>query len=142
MTNEDWQCHGWDDHEIFHLETGRRMSFRSKLQWLENADRMVQFLPAVGGGLTRTESSTSRPGSKASLRQSLRNKPIISQQIRRLVMRGRRRATSGIRATHPPRPVDEWPALMQVAGDGGISVPTEVQFVGACLQAMDFFLGG
>jgi len=44
MTNEDWQCHGWDDHEIFHLETGRRMSFRSKLQWLENADRMVQFL--------------------------------------------------------------------------------------------------
>ena len=44
MTKEDWQCHGWDDHEIFHLETGRRMTFLAKLQWLEGADRMVRFL--------------------------------------------------------------------------------------------------
>lgn len=35
---------GWEDHGIFHLETGRRMSFRAKLQWLEEADRMVRFL--------------------------------------------------------------------------------------------------
>ena len=39
-----WSSSGWDDHEIFHLETGRRMSFRAKLQWLEDADRMVRFL--------------------------------------------------------------------------------------------------
>jgi hypothetical protein len=44
MTNESWICHGWEDHEIFHLETGRRMSFRAKLEWLEGADRMVRFL--------------------------------------------------------------------------------------------------
>jgi hypothetical protein len=44
MTNDDWKCHGWEDHEIFHLETGRRMSFRAKLQWLEGADRMVRLL--------------------------------------------------------------------------------------------------
>ena len=44
MTNENWTCHGWDDHEIFHLETGRRMSFRAKLEWLEGADEMVRFL--------------------------------------------------------------------------------------------------
>jgi hypothetical protein len=44
VTTEDWKCNGWDDHEIFHLETGRRMSFRAKLQWLEGADRMVRFL--------------------------------------------------------------------------------------------------
>jgi len=42
--DDDWQCQGWDDHEIFHLEVGRRMSFRAKLQWLEEADRMVRFL--------------------------------------------------------------------------------------------------
>ena len=41
---EDWKCDGWDDHEIFHLEAGRRMSFRAKLQWLEEADKMVRFL--------------------------------------------------------------------------------------------------
>ncbi len=41
---KNWSCAGWDDHETFHLETGRRMSFRAKLQWLEEADRMVRFL--------------------------------------------------------------------------------------------------
>ena len=45
MTDQtDWTAAGWDDHEIFHLETGRRMSFRAKLQWLEEADKMVRFL--------------------------------------------------------------------------------------------------
>jgi hypothetical protein len=39
-----WSSSGWEDHEIFHLEAGRRMSFRAKLQWLEEADRMVRFL--------------------------------------------------------------------------------------------------
>ena len=42
--DKGWSCGGWDDHESFHLETGRRMSFRSKLQWLEEADRMVRFM--------------------------------------------------------------------------------------------------
>lgn len=42
--HENWSCAGWDDHEKFHLETGLRMSFRAKLQWLEEADRMVRFL--------------------------------------------------------------------------------------------------
>jgi hypothetical protein len=42
--NESWKCDGWADHESFHLETGRRMSFRAKLQWLEEADKMVRFL--------------------------------------------------------------------------------------------------
>ena len=40
----DWSCGGWDDHESFHLETGLRMSFRARLQWLEEADRMVRFM--------------------------------------------------------------------------------------------------
>lgn len=44
MNDEDWKCHGWEDHEIFFLETGQRMSFRAKLKWLEEADRMVRFL--------------------------------------------------------------------------------------------------
>ncbi len=35
---------GWGEHERFHLETGKRMSFRARLQWLENADRTVRFL--------------------------------------------------------------------------------------------------
>jgi hypothetical protein len=30
--------------EGFHLATGIRMSFRAKLQWLEEADCMVRFL--------------------------------------------------------------------------------------------------
>jgi len=41
---DDFRTAGWDEHEVFHLETGRRMSFRAKLQWLEEADRMVRFL--------------------------------------------------------------------------------------------------
>lgn len=44
MSSEDWKCQGWEDHETFFLETGRRMSFRAKLKWLEDADRMVRFL--------------------------------------------------------------------------------------------------
>ncbi|MEO5961099.1 MAG: hypothetical protein ABIZ49_04065 [Opitutaceae bacterium] len=43
-TDENWQCHGWKDHEIFHLEISRRMSFRAKLLWLEEADRVLRFL--------------------------------------------------------------------------------------------------
>ena len=35
---------GWDAHVGFHLATGIRMSFRAKLQWLEEADRMMRFL--------------------------------------------------------------------------------------------------
>jgi hypothetical protein len=35
---------GWDVHEGFHLAAGVRMSFRAKLQWLEEADCMVRFL--------------------------------------------------------------------------------------------------
>jgi len=42
--DEGWVCGGWDDHESFHLETGRRMSFRARLAWLEEADRMVRFM--------------------------------------------------------------------------------------------------
>jgi hypothetical protein len=44
MTPDGWKSHGWEDHEMFFLETGRRMSFRAKLKWLEEADRMVRFL--------------------------------------------------------------------------------------------------
>jgi hypothetical protein len=39
--NEDWQCHGWDDHESFMLETGRRMPLRNRLLWLEGMHEMV-----------------------------------------------------------------------------------------------------
>ena len=35
---------GWDAHVRFQLTTGTRMSFRARLRWLEEADRMVRFL--------------------------------------------------------------------------------------------------
>jgi hypothetical protein len=41
---EDWQGHGWDDHERSLLEAGRRMSFRAKLQWLEDAHALAKRL--------------------------------------------------------------------------------------------------
>ncbi len=41
---QDWQAHGWDDHEQAFLETGRRMSFRAKLQWLEDAHALARRL--------------------------------------------------------------------------------------------------
>jgi hypothetical protein len=41
---KNWEGSGWDAHVGFHLATGIRMSFRAKLQWLEEADRMVCFL--------------------------------------------------------------------------------------------------
>jgi len=39
--NEDWQCQGWDDHESFMLETGKRMPLRNRLLWLEGMHEMV-----------------------------------------------------------------------------------------------------
>lgn len=41
---KNWEDSGWDARVGFHLATGVRMSFRAKLQWLEEADRMVRFL--------------------------------------------------------------------------------------------------
>ncbi len=39
--NEDWKCNGWDDHESFMLETGKRMPLRNRLLWLEEMHEMV-----------------------------------------------------------------------------------------------------
>ena len=41
---EDWNGNGWDDHESFSLEVGQRMTFRAKLQWLEDASELVRRL--------------------------------------------------------------------------------------------------
>lgn len=40
----DWQGHGWDDHERAFLEAGQTMSFRAKLQWLEDMDALLRRL--------------------------------------------------------------------------------------------------
>lgn len=41
---ENWMGNGWGDHDAFALEVGQRMSFRAKLQWLEDAHEMVNHL--------------------------------------------------------------------------------------------------
>ncbi|MGH8018594.1 MAG: hypothetical protein ACREIA_09925 [Opitutaceae bacterium] len=40
----DWQCHGWDDHIRGQLEHGRGMTFRQKLEWLEEMSQLVAYL--------------------------------------------------------------------------------------------------
>lgn len=40
----DWACHGWADHERGQLETGAALSFRERLLWLQDADRLAAQL--------------------------------------------------------------------------------------------------
>ena len=41
---ENWQCHGWEDHERGQLLSGDAMTFRERLVWLQDADRMAAWL--------------------------------------------------------------------------------------------------
>lgn len=40
--SDDWRCHGWDDHIIGQIEHGRSLTFRQKLEWLEEAHLFVR----------------------------------------------------------------------------------------------------
>ncbi|RME71391.1 MAG: hypothetical protein D6781_04345 [Verrucomicrobia bacterium] len=42
--NADWQCHGWDDHIRGQLEHGASLTFRQRLQWLEEMSELVARL--------------------------------------------------------------------------------------------------
>jgi hypothetical protein len=42
--DQDWQANGWEDHDRFRLEVARRMTFRAKLQWLEDAHALLRRL--------------------------------------------------------------------------------------------------
>jgi len=42
--DEIWQCHGWDDHLTGQLEHGRSLTFREKLEWLEEMSAFVDRL--------------------------------------------------------------------------------------------------
>ncbi len=44
FTNENWQCGGWDDHEQGQLLAGFTLSFRERLLWLQDADRLAAEL--------------------------------------------------------------------------------------------------
>ncbi len=50
MTNrnegDDWRCHGWDDHIHGQLEHGRSLTFRQKLEWLDEMTDLVGRLRA------------------------------------------------------------------------------------------------
>jgi hypothetical protein len=37
----DWRCAGWGDHEQGQLASGAELSFRERLLWLQEADRLV-----------------------------------------------------------------------------------------------------
>jgi hypothetical protein len=38
---QDWVCHGWDDHISGQLEHARSLSFRQRLEWLEEMSALV-----------------------------------------------------------------------------------------------------
>lgn len=44
--NTDWQCHGWDDHVLGQLEHGASLTFRQRLEWLEEMSALVARLRA------------------------------------------------------------------------------------------------
>jgi hypothetical protein len=58
----DWQCQGWEDHEIFLLETGLRMTFRARLEWLEQMHRLGGFLATKRPYLDRDGNLVYPPG--------------------------------------------------------------------------------
>lgn len=41
---EDWKCHGWEDHERGQLLSGDALTFRERLEWLEQMDGFVERL--------------------------------------------------------------------------------------------------
>lgn len=41
---QDWTCHGWDDHIRGQLEHARSLSFRQRLEWLEEMTVLVARL--------------------------------------------------------------------------------------------------
>ncbi len=43
-TSQDWTCPGWGDQERAQLEAGAALSFREKMLWLQDADRLVARL--------------------------------------------------------------------------------------------------
>jgi hypothetical protein len=45
-TSSDWPC-TWDTHEIEQLKHGMRLTFRQKMQWLEDTTAFVQKLQAA-----------------------------------------------------------------------------------------------
>jgi hypothetical protein len=44
--NDAWSCGGWTDHERGQLLHGADLSFRERLLWLEEADRLAALLEA------------------------------------------------------------------------------------------------
>ncbi len=40
----EWTCQGWADHERGQLEAGVALSFRERLLWLQDADRLAAQL--------------------------------------------------------------------------------------------------
>lgn len=44
MNSDSWRGFGHDAHERALLEAGKRMSFRAKLQWLEDMHAMLRRL--------------------------------------------------------------------------------------------------
>lgn len=44
VSETDWSCGGWEDHERGQLLAGAGMSFRERLLWLQDADRLAAAL--------------------------------------------------------------------------------------------------
>ena len=60
--NTDWKCNGWDDHTITLLEVGKKMSFRAKMQWLEESHRFVRRIAAKRPMIDKNGVITYPPG--------------------------------------------------------------------------------
>jgi hypothetical protein len=42
--DDNWTCGGWEDHERGQLLAGAALSFRERLLWLQDADRLAAEL--------------------------------------------------------------------------------------------------
>jgi hypothetical protein len=59
--NTDWQCHGWDDHIRGQLEHGASLSFRQRLEWLEEMSELVARFRADAAWRRRNALVEGRP---------------------------------------------------------------------------------
>jgi hypothetical protein len=41
---KEWTCHGWDDHVRGQLEHAHALTFRQRLEWLEEMSALVEKL--------------------------------------------------------------------------------------------------
>lgn len=80
---EDWKCHGWEDHERGQLLSGDALTFRERLEWLEQMDGFVERLESQRPWIDKDGVYNGKPAWRPSRRRRVTaGQPARSQASR------------------------------------------------------------